>query len=132
MIKLILQIFSLFHSRGDMNTFFGQIRYSVLPSTGLQEPAGSQPLLSRVPGFGLQTWDQSNCPELTDHGLVPLRCGSAREPKRPGEARTAHPPASSREDSSREGPVSGTAFQARPLPAHTQHTGWPRLESKIT
>ena len=24
-------------------------------------------------------------PELTDHGLVPLRCGCAREPKRPGE-----------------------------------------------
>ena len=67
--------------------------------------AGSQPLLSRVAGIGLQTWDQSNCPELTDHGLVPLRCGSAREPKRPGEARTAHPPASRREDSSREGPV---------------------------
>ena len=44
------------------------------------------------------------CPELTDHGLVPLRCGCAREPKRPGEARTAHPPASRREDSSREGP----------------------------
>ena len=39
------------------------------------------------------------------YGLVPLRCGSAREPKRPGEARTAHPPASRREDSSREGPV---------------------------
>src|SRR5574341_1401638 len=34
------------------------------PSTGLQAPAGSQPLLSRVPGIGLQTWDQSNCPEL--------------------------------------------------------------------
>src|SRR5574341_557539 len=33
----------------------------------------------------------------------PLGC--AREPKRPGEARTAHPPASRREDSSREGPV---------------------------
>src|SRR5574341_819959 len=79
--------------------------HSVLPSTALQAPAGSQPLLSRVPGIGLQTWDQSNCPELTDHGLVPLRCGSAREPKRPGEARTAHPPASRREDSSREGPV---------------------------
>ncbi|CAD7006720.1 unnamed protein product, partial [Ceratitis capitata] len=43
--------------------------HSVLPSTGLQAPAGSQPLLSRVPGIGLQTWDQSNCPELTDHGL---------------------------------------------------------------
>ena len=40
-----------------------------------------------------------------NHGLVPLRCGSAREPKRPGEARTAHPPASRRQDSSREGPV---------------------------
>ena len=79
--------------------------HSVLPSTGLQAPAGSQPLLSRVPGIGLQTWDQSNCPELTDHGLVPLRCGCAREPKRPGEARTAHPPASRRQDSSREGPV---------------------------
>ena len=25
----------------------------------LQAPAGSQPLLSRVPGIGLQTWDQS-------------------------------------------------------------------------
>ena len=43
--------------------------------------------------------------QLTDHGLVPLPCGSAREPKRPGLARTAHPPASRREDSSREGPV---------------------------
>ena len=30
--------------------------HSVLPSTGLQAPAGSQPLLSRVPGIGLQTW----------------------------------------------------------------------------
>src|SRR5574338_40992 len=79
--------------------------HSVLPSTALQAPAGSQPLLSRVPGIGLQTWDQSNCPELTDHGLVPLRCGSARKPKRPGEACTAHPPASRRQDSSREGPV---------------------------
>ena len=79
--------------------------HSVLSSTGLQAPAGSQPLLSRVPGIGLQTWDQSNCPELTDHGLVLLRCGSAREPKRPGEAPTAHPPASRREESSREGPV---------------------------
>ena len=140
--------------------------HSVLPSTGLQAPAGSQPLLSRVPGIGLQTWDQStarsslmmgwfpcaaavlgspnaqgkpaqhihlplggrtapgkarsgrrvpgiglqtwdqsNCPELTDHGLVPLRYGCAREPKRKGEARTAHPPASRREDSSREGLV---------------------------
>ena len=53
---------------------------------------GSQPLLSRVPGIGLQTWDQSNCPELSDHGLVPLRCVCAREPKRTGEARTAHFP----------------------------------------
>ena len=48
---------------------------------------------------------QSNCPGLTDHGLVPLRCGCAREPKPPGEARTAHPPASRQQDSSREGPV---------------------------
>ena len=30
--------------------------HSVLPSTALQAPAGSQPLLSRVPGIGLQTW----------------------------------------------------------------------------
>ena len=36
---------------------------------------------------------------VTDHGLVPLCCGCAREPKRTGEARTAHPPASRREDS---------------------------------
>ena len=46
----------------------------------------------------VQTWDQSNCPELTAHGLVPLRCGCAREAKRPGEARTAYPPASRRQD----------------------------------
>src|SRR5574337_2003189 len=81
-------------------------RSTLFPYTTLfRSPAGSQPLLSRVTGIGLQTWDQSNCPELTDHGLVPLRCGCAREPKRPGEVPTAHPPASRREDSSTEGPV---------------------------
>ena len=63
--------------------------------------------------IGSQRVGQSNCPELTDHGLVPLRCGSAREPKRPGEAHTAHPPASRREDSSREGPVSANAREER-------------------
>ena len=93
------------HDWSDLAAAAAAVQGSVLPSTGLQAPAGSQPLLSRVAGIGLQTWDQSHCPELTDHGLVPLRCGSAREPKRPGEARTAHPPASRREDSSREGPV---------------------------
>ena len=41
-------------------------RLIVCPSTGLQAPAGSQPLLSRVPGIGLQTWDQSNCPDALD------------------------------------------------------------------
>ena len=66
-----------------------------------RQPASSLPRSGhRAPNLG-----PKYCPELTDHGLVPLRCGSAREPKRPGEARTAHPPASRREDSSREGPV---------------------------
>ncbi|CAD7006723.1 unnamed protein product, partial [Ceratitis capitata] len=79
-------------------------------------PAGSQPLLSRVPGIGLQTWDQSNCPELTDHGLVPLRCGCAREPKRPGEARTAHPPASRRRTAPGKPGLAGAFW------AQTEHT----------
>ena len=57
------------------------------------------------PWVGIPNLGPKYCPELTDHGLVPLRCGCAREPKRTGEARTAHPPASRREDSSREGPV---------------------------
>ena len=59
-----------------------------LPFSGdcLADPplTGKPPKLlvsARVPGIGLQTWDQSNCPGLTDHGLVPLCCGCAREPK---------------------------------------------------
>ena len=64
--------------------------HSVLPSTGLQAPAGSQPLLSRVPGTGLQGLGAKHCPELSAQGLLPLRGGCAREPKRTGEARTAH------------------------------------------
>ena len=75
------------------------------PVQACKHPPAASLFSLRVRGIGLQTWDQSNCPGLTDHGLVPLRCGCAREPKRPGEARTAHPPASRREDSSREGPV---------------------------
>src|SRR5574337_1094675 len=66
-----------------------------------RQPASSLPRSGhRAPNLG-----PKYCPELTDHGLVPLRCGCAREPKRTGEARTAHPPASRRQDSSREGPV---------------------------
>ena len=53
-----------------------------------------------IVNFGYPNLGPKYCPELTDHGLVPLRCGCAREPKPPGEARTAHPPASRRQDSS--------------------------------
>src|SRR5574340_1713826 len=66
-----------------------------------RQPASSLPRSGHwAPNLG-----PNYCPELTDIGLVPPRCGCAREPKRTGEARTAHPPASSREASSREGPV---------------------------
>ena len=45
--------------------------HSVLPSTGLEAPAGSQPLLSRVPGIGLQTWDQSTARSSLLRGWFP-------------------------------------------------------------
>ena len=38
------------------------------------------------------------CTHTCAHTHTPLCCGCAREPKRTGEARTAHPPASRRED----------------------------------
>ena len=79
--------------------------HSVLPNTGLQAPAGGRPLLSPVPDTGLPRLGAKHCLELSAQGLLPLRSGCAREHKRTGEARKAHPPESTPEDSSREGPV---------------------------
>ncbi|CAD7006718.1 unnamed protein product, partial [Ceratitis capitata] len=87
------------------------------PVQACQAPAQPASSLPRS-GIGLQTWDQSKCPELTDHGLVPLRCGCAREPKRPGEARTAHPPASRRRTAPGKARLAG-AFWAQT----EQHSG---------
>ena len=79
--------------------------HSVLPNTGLQAPAGSRPLLSHVQGTGLSGLGTKHCLELSPQGLVPLPCGCAREPKYTPEARKAHPPDSTLEEISREGPV---------------------------
>ena len=56
-------------------------------------------------GFGQA--DNAMWPLLANTILIfaAMHCGCAREPKRTGEARTAHPPASRLQDSSREGPV---------------------------
>ena len=59
--------------------------HSVLPSTGLQAPAGSQPLLSRVPGIGLQTWDQSTARSSLTMGWFPCAAAVLGSPNPQGK-----------------------------------------------
>ena len=59
--------------------------HSVLPSTGLQAPAGSQPLLSRVRGIGLQTWDQSTARSSLIMGWFPCAAALLGSPNAQGK-----------------------------------------------
>ena len=59
--------------------------HSALPSTGLQAPAGSQPLLSGVPGIGLQTWDQSTAQSSLILGWFPCAAAVLGSPNAEGK-----------------------------------------------
>ena len=70
-INLTKDVKDLYSKNYRHRSSAGVEAHSVLPSTGLQAPAGSQPLLSRVPGSYFGPRFGAQCPERGRGGWLP-------------------------------------------------------------